>query len=291
MAGFTVDCHVHITPPGVIGAVEDYRGRDEYFKLLTDSPRNRFATGEEVVAEMDRHGVNKAVVFGFAFKDMGLCREVNDYVMDTVSRYSHRLIGLAVVNPLASGLEKELERCRAGGLQGVGELFPEGQGFDITRREDMGPLAGLCMELDWPVYIHTNEPVGHDYRGKTGTTPEKACALAEGNPGLKIVLAHWGGGLWVYELMPELRKALKDVYYDTAATPFLYTPEIYRTAKAAGVTDKILLGSDFPLISPAGYIAGLEESGLEVADIVKIRGGNAGRLFSFEKDFHKPVVK
>jgi len=282
MPPIIIDCHVHLTPPEVIASVERYRSLDPYFNLLTGSPKNKFATGEEAIAEMDRTGVDRAVVFGFAFKDMALCRESNDYVMAMTALYPDRLTGLACVNPLAAGLEAELERCRAGGLAGVGELFPEGQGFDLTRQEDVGRLAGLCTEMQWPLVVHVNEPVGHYYPGKTGTTPVQACTFAERNPQLKIIMAHWGGGLWVYELMPELKQALANVYYDTAATPFLYRADIYQAAMAAGVINKVLLGSDYPLISTRRYLDGLAASGLPAADMIKIQGKNAARLFGID---------
>lgn len=275
----TIDCHVHLTSPEVIKAVERYRDLDPYFKLLNSSPHNKFATGEEVIAAMDQAGVDRAVVFGFAFQDPGLCRESNDYVMAMTIRYPQRFIGLACVNPLAAGMEAELARCQAGGLAGVGELFPEGQGFDLTRQQDVGRLAGLCSELEWPLLLHVNEPVGHYYPGKTGTSLVQACTFAEQNPHLKIILAHWGGGLWVYELMPELKQALANVYYDTAATPFLYRPDIYNAARAAGVIDKVVLGSDYPLIPQQRYFKDLAAAALPAVDEEKIRGGNAMRLF------------
>lgn len=282
MTMLNIDCHVHLTSPEVSGAVERYSDLDPYFKLLSSSPQNKFATGDETIAAMDRAGVDRAVVFGFAFRDMGLCRASNDYVMAMVARYPQRFIGLACVNPLAAGLEAELSRCQAGGLAGVGELFPEGQGFDLTRRQDVGQLAGLCCEMEWPLLLHVNEPVGHYYPGKTAITPVQACTFAEQNPQLKIIMAHWGGGLWVYELMPELKQALANVYYDTAATPFLYRPDIYAAARAAGVIDKVLLGSDYPLIPPQRYLKGLAVAALPAADEAKVRGGNAARLFGID---------
>ena len=47
-------------------------------------------------------------------------------------------------------------------------------------------------------------------------------ALAQAYPGLTIVFAHLGGGLFLYETMPEVRNVLAGVYYDTAAVPYLY---------------------------------------------------------------------
>jgi predicted TIM-barrel fold metal-dependent hydrolase len=73
-----------------------------------------------------------------------------------------------------------------------------------------------------------------------------------------VILAHWGGGLLFYEAMPELREQFRNVYYDTAATPFLYHADIYRAALALNLGDKILFGSDFPLLPPSRYLPALQ---------------------------------
>ena len=48
--------------------------------------------------------------------------------------------------------------------------------------------------------------------------------------GVRLVLAHWGGGLPFYALMPEVAESLSDVYFDTAASPFLYDAKVFETA-------------------------------------------------------------
>ena len=44
------------------------------------------ATADDVLAQMDEDGIDLSVVFGFPFADQGLCREVNDYVLEEVVR-------------------------------------------------------------------------------------------------------------------------------------------------------------------------------------------------------------
>src|SRR5690606_1905380 len=136
----------------------------------------------------------------------GLCRYVNDYVADAIKRYSNKLIGYMVLDPTSDKMEKEIDRCMYLGLKGVGELFPYGQEFDITDIKQMSSLCNYCIERDLPVMIHTNEAVGHYYSGKTNTTAVEASIFAQNYPDLKIILAHWGGGLLFYELMPEIRR-------------------------------------------------------------------------------------
>ncbi|NLJ78586.1 MAG: amidohydrolase [Tissierellia bacterium] len=273
-----IDYHVHITPPELIKDWREIAKKEEYFRLLSKSPVNKFATAEDIVDELDRSGVDKAVVFGFSFKDMGLCRYVNDYVMESVKKYPDRLIGYMVVSPRAQGLEREMDRCINGGLQGIGELFPHGQDFHISNPGEVGDLANFTMERNLPIMIHTNEPVGHYYAGKTDTTPVEAYEFVANFPELEIIFAHWGGGLLFYEMMPEIRKQNKNVYYDTAATPYLYDKNIYKVAREIGILDKILFATDYPLIPMDRYIQDIETSGLNEEEQSMILGENARRL-------------
>jgi predicted TIM-barrel fold metal-dependent hydrolase len=275
-----IDIHVHVTPPEIIKDCQKIGARESYFKLLNDSPKSKLATAEDVVAELQRSGVDKAVVFGFGFKDPGLCRMVNDYVAEAVKNYPDFLIGFGIVNPNDPGVEQELDRCLDLGLNGVGEIFPDGQNFEIENPKFSTVFAGYLQERNMPVIIHSNEPVGHYYPGKTTTTPVKLNAFVESNPDLTVIFAHWGGGLFFYELMPELKEKYKNVYYDTAASPFLYDPKVYKVAQEVGVLDKILLGSDYPLLSPQRNMEEMTRSGLNPDEQSLINGLNALNLLS-----------
>ncbi len=273
-----IDFHVHITSPEAIKAIERYKEQDAYFNLLNASPKSKFATAEDVIEHLDANGMDRAVVFGFAFRDQGLCVETNSYVLESIKKYPNRLIGFACVNPTQKGMESELDRCLAGGIVGVGELMSEGQGYHIDDPKQMKDLTGYCHERNLPLLIHTNESLGHYYPGKTKTSINQAYSFAKNNPDLTIIFAHWGGGLCFYELMPELRKVLKNVYYDTAASPFLYTNKVYETVKTIGILDKVLFGSDYPLLPIERYIKEIGETNLTGDEKGKILGGNAQKI-------------
>ncbi|MFQ5879654.1 MAG: amidohydrolase family protein, partial [Dehalococcoidia bacterium] len=80
-----------------------------------------------------------------------------------------------------------------------------------------------------------------------------------------------------YALMPEVA-ALANVYYDTAASPFLYRSQVYRWAAQLVGADRILFGSDFPLTSQSRQRRAIEEAGLRNDDRALILGGNARRI-------------
>ena len=78
--------------------------------------------------------------------------------------------------------------------------------------------------------------------------------------------------------MPEVARAAKRVYYDTAASIFLYTAKVYPVAVQLIGADKILFGTDYPLTDQLRYLKQIENSGISSDAINKISGENARRL-------------
>jgi predicted TIM-barrel fold metal-dependent hydrolase len=274
-----IDFHTHINPPEVIEKREEYLTCDIWFDELYGDPKARLATAEELIAEMDAAGVDVAVTFGFGWTDMGLCRMANDYVMEAVARYPDRLIGFACVNPkCGSEAVQEVERCVAGGLKGIGELMPDGQGYCLDDEATMRPLVEAALARGLPILTHTSEPVGRPYCGKGTVTPDAVYRFTQCFPQVTLICAHWGGGLPFYELMPEMRRAFGNVYYDTAASLYLYNDAIFFLA-AQLVSDKILFATDYPLITQRRFLRRVRETELEEEELNKILGGNANRIF------------
>ncbi|MDR2964382.1 MAG: amidohydrolase family protein [Treponema sp.] len=279
-----IDFHVHITPPDIISDCKKYAEKEPYFSLLfyenTAFANNRkFASAEDIVAALEHEDsyFDKAVVFGFAFRDIGLCRYVNDYVIESVKKYPHRLIGFCVVPPHIEA-SKEIERCYNAGLKGVGELFPAGQDIDLEDKDNTLLITDTCKEMGLPLLLHVNEQVGHQYKGKTTVPLKHIETFVVNNPEIKIVLAHWGGGLMFYETMPEIKESFRNVYYDTAASPFLYDMRIYDTVKALGLCNKVLFGSDFPLLPQSKYMEAINNSVLSHEEKQMIMSDNALKL-------------
>jgi len=275
-----IDVHTHIFPSDIRQNREKFFPSESAFKLLYQSPKARLIGGQKLMSAMDENRVDKAVVFGFPWTDIESAKTHNDYIMESVQKYPDRFIGLGCFDPASPGAAAETERCLAGGLSGIGELAFYRSGIDDFALEQLEPVMGMCADRSLPVLIHTNEPVGHDYHGKTPITLSQIYGLIKRFADNKIVLAHWGGGLFFYALMKkEVKESLKNVYFDTAASPYLYDPEVYQVAiKLAGI-DKILFGSDYPLLAPQGYFSEMQQSGLAKNQIDQICGLNAGHLF------------
>ena len=274
-----VDFHTHIFPGKIRVDRETYFPGEPAFKLLYGMSTSKLEGASEIIDSMDANHVDKSVVFGFPWKKPDTFVRHNDYIMEAIAKYSGRLIGFGCFDPLSRSAASEAERCLGAGLSGIGELAFYESGIDGEACERLAPVMAMCAENSVPVLIHTNEPVGHMYPGKTPITLSQIYHLVERYPENRIVLAHWGGGLFFYTLLKKaVRERLKNVYVDTAASPFLYHPEIHRYARDLLGLEKILFGSDFPLISPSRYFRELEDSGLSADEIKQVCGLNAEKL-------------
>jgi len=274
-----IDFHTHVLSPQIKNNRSHYVDKDPGFALIYSDDKARIATTDELIDSMDRDGVDISVIVNYGWNTHELCVETNDYILESVARYPERLIGFCSIQlDTGDAALAEIERCAGVGVKGVGELRPDTQSLDFTSREAMAPLVEVLRKYRLILMIHASEPVGHIYPGKGSATPDMLYPFMANFPDLPIVCAHWGGGLPFYTLMPEVREALENVYFDTAASPFLYHPEIYRQVSQLVGTEKILFGSDYPLMPPSRLLGEIESIQLSSESRNMILSGNARRL-------------
>lgn len=275
-----VDVHTHCFPPEIIARRDHFAARDPWFAELYADPRARLATAEDLVAALDRHGIDHAVTFGFGWRDPGLIALTNDYVAAAVQAQPTRLTGFAVVQPAAGGAAaaREAERGSEMGLRGVGELMPHGQGYRLSDTALLAPLAEAAVARNLIVLTHASEPVGHRYPGKGDVWPADLLAFLAAFPRLRVVAAHWGGGLPFYCQMPEVAAVAANCWFDSAASPLLYRPAVFASAVLAAGADRILWGSDYPLVRYRRLLAYTQAAGLDAATAALVLGGNAANL-------------
>ena len=289
-----IDAHIHMYPPEINRDPVGWARRvdEPYWALLTIDRPGRpsiqgWATVERLLSDMDRAGVERVVMQGMYWQHLETCVAQNNWYIEWCRQHPDRLVGFAVVQPKAGDRAlDEVRRAIDAGLRGLGEILPYAQGYHM-RDPDFLRVVELLIALDVPLCLHVSEPVGHVYPGKSTTPLEDYYWLATEYPELKLILAHWGGLLPFYELMRGVHKRLKNVYYDTAATPLLYRQEVYRAVVNVVGPEKILYGSDYPLLiypsqeKEPGFTRLLDEirgSGLAPDELDWVLGGNAARL-------------
>lgn len=243
-----VDSHVHVFSPTVFEQRETLVKRDRWFGELYANPRADLASAEDLISSMDHSGIDVSVLCGFPWSDHQLCVDHNDYMAVAAGEYPDRIKWLATILPGASSAPEEAEQCFRAGAVGIGELNADGQGFDLAEPDVLAPIVEVCEAWDRPIMFHCSEPVGHMYPGKGTATPDRLLRFLERFPGVRVIAAHWGGGLPFYELMPEVEKLTRNVLYDSAASTYLYQFPVFRNVIELAGARRVLFASDFPVL-------------------------------------------
>jgi uncharacterized protein len=265
--------------PEIINKREEYCKQDSCFASLYSHPKSSLSTTEELIRIMDNCEIGKSVALNVNWLDHDTCVRTNDYIIEAMHKYPQRIIPFISVQPQTGDLAlKELERCIKLGARGVGEARLDMPCFSQADEKVLDQVFDIIVKNGLIFLVHSSEPVGHEYPGKGGGTPDILYKFITRYPLLKMVCAHMGGGLPFYALMPEVKEALKYVFFDIAATPFLYKAEILKHFVEIMGGDKLLFGSDFPLMSPEMVLNYLKLADIDNQNTEKILSTNAFRL-------------
>ena len=291
-----IDAHVHLYPPETNrepAAWAAAQGEMHWAALCTRRRKNGqpvqgFPSVDQLLRDMDVAGVGMAVLLGWYWENHASCIWPNRFYADCVRAHPTRLAAFASVQPKAGAAALgEVRRAVDDGLIGLGELSPHSQGFgvdDPVWRE----ILMLAAALKLPVNLHVTDPAGRKYPGRVETPLDDFVRLAEEFPATTFILAHWGGG-------PAFARKLSvfpNVCFDTAASPLMYAPGVFREVLAFLPSGKVLFGSDYPLIlypqteTAPGLAAFLDE--FKAADLndvqrVDVVGRSSAKLLKLSK--------
>jgi len=272
-----IDFHTHIFSKDIKKNRENYFS-DQSFAHIYSNPKSRIIDNIDLLNLMTEQNVDKSIIMGFAWNNESICKKENEYLLKAGEESSGKLIPIASVpNDFTLDVYSYIKNIKKDGFKGIGEIafYNDWDNDEVYNYIDK--IFRNAMENNLFVSIHMNELVGHFYSGKYETSFKNIYDIISRYPDLKIIMAHWGGGIFFYELMPEVKETFKNVYYDNSASPFLYEKNIYKVAKEIGITDKILFGSDYPLIKPERYIREMKET-IDSIFIEKILSKNALKI-------------
>lgn len=252
-----IDAHTHLFPPTVAKERELFFD-DHSFKLLYSDTKSTIADFT-VTTEYCKHShIDQIVALSFPWNSIHRCTIHNEYLLKLANR---RITPFASVpSKPTKEITSLIREITCNGFIGVGELAFYTSDFDDALWSYINTIFSLCEEEGLIVSLHINDPVGHNYCGKYSTPFEKLYNAIVAHPHLTVILAHFGGGILFYELMPEVKEKFGNILYDTAAAPYLYSPEIYRRAIDIVGSKKIVFGTDFPLLQETRYLEAIESN-------------------------------
>jgi predicted TIM-barrel fold metal-dependent hydrolase len=225
----------------------------------------RILTADELLALMDRHGIERAVAIPFPV--VADYRATHDTIAEAVRAHGDRLTGCACVNPFVprGDFNDEMRRCAEElGFRAL-KLQPQFQPLNpLSPRSDFFFEAALRHEL--PVIVHTGA-------GSPFALPSLYIAVARRFPDLRIVLGHAGGGLYAGEAIVAA-DVCPNIFVELSSLMPHHVVEVLRHVASS----RLMIGSDLPE-STGTEIDKI--TGLDVADHVKedILWNTAERVF------------
>ncbi|MDR1165879.1 MAG: amidohydrolase family protein [Deltaproteobacteria bacterium] len=263
-----IDAHVHLASPPLIENREKYLRGEEGLAALYASPKAKMVGTAELLQNMAAEGVDRALVMGFPFQKEENAQSYNDWLLEECARYPDKLLPLCAFDPRAPFAEKLAADFLERGGFGLGELCVYDSPLSPPLIARLRALSLICRNYDAPILVHVNEPLGHSYPGKAPIAPQEILELVRETEGVKLILAHFGGGLpfWA-SLKKGVREHLARVRFDLAATPFIYSPSALKAGIAILGPEYFLLGTDFPLLGYSRYLRFFQDAGLSPAEI------------------------
>ena len=225
------------------------------------------------IAAMDQGKVDKSLICAWQAPRIDLIS--NDEVAEFVRQAPDRLVGVGSVDiskPMAA--VREIRRCvEELGFKAI-RVLPWLCELPPTDRR-FYPVYTACCELDIPfcTQIGHTGPLMSSEVGR----PIYLDQVALDFPELKIVAGHIGYP-WTEEAIAVVTKH-ENVFIDTSAyTVNRYPRELVEFMRGHG-SKKVLFGTNYPMITPAKALAGIESLGLSETGKADFLSGNAKRIF------------
>ena len=233
----------------------------------------------DFIARMDELGMSKALICAiitWSYRGQHPIEETSvAEVVEVSDQYPDRLFGLYGVNPMkamagVAELEHAVKEHRFKGVH----IHPHG--FDMAPDHAYYfPYYAKCQELGVPVVIS----MGHtlDIMPVENGRPIRLDRAAIYFPDVAFVMTHTGWP-WVEEAIAMAWKH-PNVFLGTSAyAPKYWKPEMVKFINSHG-QDKVMWGTDFPLIDHAESLTQIDALGLRDTSKAKLLHDNAARVF------------
>jgi predicted TIM-barrel fold metal-dependent hydrolase len=230
--------------------------------------REASLTADELLARMDAHGIDRALVAPSEAQIAVRNREGNAAVTAAAAASDGRLLAYAVATPWvgAAAAVDELDRARDRGARALC-VDSALQGYDLMDGM-IEPLLAFAEEAGWLVYIRTGTPPGH--------LPLPAALLARRHPGLAVVMGRSGATDFWIDAVPALRFA-PNLYADTSYAPWDTVLSGFARDPEIGV-GRVVFSTDQPYATVEGETRRIVDWPIRDDERDLVFGGTLARL-------------
>lgn len=275
----TIDFRFRPNTPDVMAI-----GESKMFKALCDMigfSNTKTQSLEEIVEELDQHGVEKAVILGRDAETTYQWKGSNDGVANMVNKYPEKFVGFAGLDP-HKGMAAVRELTRA-----VNDLGLKGASIDpylaqiYVNDAKYYPIYSKCCELDIPIVMTTGPATLVPNAVIDHVAPRYIDFVARDFPELTIIVSH-GAYPWVNEMIMVAQRNA-NVYVDISEYETFPMAEAYIQAANTIISDKLLYASAHPFQDFKDCLKLYEKLPLTDEAREKVMYKNAARILKLDK--------
>ena len=239
-------------------------GRRQDRRVPVDTP-------EETLAEMDRAGVQRALVYAH-HASSGDARDDNDHLLGMIGS-ERRLVPQFVFVPGLDDLDSFADKMRSRDVRAL-RTFPRLRHYPF-RDWVLGPWLEWMADERIPLWLpanYNNRRVEHE-----GFDPVDVYDTLKSHPGVNAVLAEvtYTDFVWAMAML----RSLPNVYIELSR--FVIIDAIPMLVDAIGA-ERVLFGSRFPDSAMATQLYALHRCGLGQSSLKSICSGNLERLLRMD---------
>ena len=259
-----IDSHAHVFPDKI--ALKAVHGICDFYNF----PREEGQAGsyEDLRIQSEAAGVDYLVVCSTATtKDQ--VNSINTWISTLISE---KTVALGTIHPDYENCEAEIDRIISLGLKGI-KLHHDFQRFYVDDKKAFKIYEAAEGRL--PILVHSGDD-RYEF-----SSPERIKNILDRFPKLDVIAAHLGG----YSRWDDAKKFLvgRRVWFDTSSSVcFMKNEDAIEIIRAHG-TDKIMYGTDYPILTPKkglDYFNALDLTDEERQDMLF---NTANKLYGFIK--------
>lgn len=270
-----------MTPEALAHRPED---RKQFYteKVGVDDTTYNGLSLEDMLKRLDAAGIERAFLVAAKAGQTGHAASFHvpyEIVFDAVRQYPDRFSGLAGIDP-TQGMDgvRELQRAvEEMGFIGA-HIYPHW--FELAPdHAKYYPFYAKCVELDIPVQLQVGQSLVYSPKNPKRSVGQPICldAVACDFPELKLIGIHIGIP-WTQEMIAMAWKH-RNVFIGTDAhSPKYWPPEFVHYINTYG-QDKVMFGTDFPVLGFERTVQEIEALGLRPEPYRKLMRDNAVRVY------------
>jgi len=260
---------------------------DEFFvgKMNAENDLMAGLSLEEIIEKMEEAGIDKAFLIAARAGRVGLpgCYHMPySVVADACAKYPERFYGLAGIDPFEGmdGVRAFEDAIKNMGFVGA-HLYPHWYELAPDHAKYY-PFYAKCCELNVPIQMQVGQSMVYskEYRTKSVGQPIDLDAVACDFPELKLIGIHVGIP-WHDEMISMAWKH-ENIFIGCDAHRPKYWPKSFIHYLNSYGQDKIIFGTDFPVLEFKKTIDDIDALGLKSEVRKKLLRDNVARIYELD---------